>query len=128
MSRKLMIAALGDERVLSLYADDLDQTPYEALLADRTGAVRLLASGVADLPPQRLTMVGSFAIDRATQILGVHIGDSRSGKWRALRTPLLELTRVFEPFLNRFGYLEFRRTDRSCVAARQPASMRRRWG
>jgi hypothetical protein len=213
--RELMIAALGDERVITLYADDLDQAPDEALLADRyivikshhrstdldhwlarkrarivlsvrdprdaclsmsqrfnvplnltvrwiandcnrlmrlapqgsmlfryeqrffedqtsarrlaetlglrvapaeidaffakyrTDAIRSFARVLADLPPERLTTVGSFMMDRATQILSGHIGDTRSGKWRGLPTPLRdELTRVFGPFLDRFGYLD----------------------
>jgi hypothetical protein len=81
-------------------------TVIEAIFARyRTEAVRSFAQGLADLPPERLTMVNTFMMDRVTQILGPHIGDARSGKWRELPDPLqAELTRIFEPFLVRFGY------------------------
>jgi hypothetical protein len=71
----------------------------------RTEAVRSFAQGLTELPPERLTMVGSAMMDRVTQILGPHIGDARSGKWRDLPgPPRAELTRMFSPFLDRFGY------------------------
>jgi hypothetical protein len=71
----------------------------------RTESVHSFAQRLAELPPERLTMVGSAVMDRVTQILGPHIGDARSGKWRDLPGPLQgELTRVFGPFLDRFGY------------------------
>ena len=70
-----------------------------------TEAVRSFAERLEDLPPERLTTVTSFKMDRVTQILGPHIGDARSGKWRGLPDPLqAELTHVFGPFLDRFGY------------------------
>jgi len=71
----------------------------------RTEAVRAFAQTLPDLPPDRITMVGSAPMDRVTQILGPHIGDARSGKWRDLADPLqAELTRMFGPFLARFNY------------------------
>jgi hypothetical protein len=71
----------------------------------RTDAVRLLARGIADLPPERLQMVGAFKMDKVTQILGPHIGDGRDGKWRDLPDQhQAELTRFFGPFLDQFGY------------------------
>jgi hypothetical protein len=71
----------------------------------RTEAVRSFAQKLGDLPPERLTPVASFMMDRVTQILAPHIGDARSGKWRDLPVPLqAELTRMFAPFLDRFGY------------------------
>ncbi len=71
----------------------------------RTETVRAFARRLAELPPERLTMVASFPMDRVTQILAPHIGDARSGKWRDLPEPLrAELTRLFGPFLDRFGY------------------------
>jgi hypothetical protein len=78
----------------------------EAIFARyRTEAVRSFARGLADLPAERLTMVGSFMMERVTQILGPHIGDARSGKWRDLPGPLqTELTGLFRPFLVQFGY------------------------
>jgi hypothetical protein len=72
----------------------------------RTEAVRSFAQRLADLPPERLTMVGSsHFMDRVTQIHGPHIGDARSGKWRELPSAVQqELTRAFSAFLDRFGY------------------------
>jgi hypothetical protein len=70
-----------------------------------TEAVRTFAQTLDELPPNRLTRVVTFPMDRVTQILGSHIGDTRSGKWRALPPQLqTELTQVFRPFLDRFGY------------------------
>jgi hypothetical protein len=63
-----------------------------------TAAVRSFAQRLADLPPERLTTVASVMMDRVTQILAPHIGDSRTGKWRDLPGPLqAELTRLFSP-------------------------------
>ncbi len=71
----------------------------------RTEAVRTFAESLGQLPPERLTTVVRFPMDRVTQILGPHIGDTLSGKWRDLPTDMqTELTRVFRPFLDRFGY------------------------
>ncbi len=71
----------------------------------RTEAVRCFASRLEALPPERLTKVGAYPMDRLTQVLGPHIGDARSGKWRDLPLPVqAELTRWFRPFLDRFGY------------------------
>jgi hypothetical protein len=47
----------------------------------------------------------AFKMDRVTQILGPHIGDTHSGKWYDLPMQMqTELTRIFRPFLDRFGY------------------------
>lgn len=71
----------------------------------RTQAVRTFAESLEQLPPERLTTVVKFPMDRVTQILGPHIGDTLSGKWRDLPAHVQdELTRVFRPFLDRFGY------------------------
>lgn len=71
----------------------------------RTDAVRDFARSLPHLPPERLTMVGTFQMDKVTQILGPHIGDSLSGKWRVLPTPAPEhLTTLFAPFLRQFDY------------------------
>jgi hypothetical protein len=71
----------------------------------RTEAVRNFAQNLAHLPPERLSMVATFPMDRVTQILAPHIGDTSSGKFRALPSPQqTELTRLFSPFLDRFGY------------------------
>lgn len=70
-----------------------------------TEAVRTFAQTLEELPPERLTTVVTFQMDRVTQILGPHIGDTRSGKWRGLPIEAqTQLTRVFRPFLDRFGY------------------------
>jgi hypothetical protein len=71
----------------------------------RTEAVRDFARNLADLPLERQNMVGSFAMDPVTQILGPHIGDTKSGKFRGLPEPVqAKLTEIFGPFLDRFGY------------------------
>jgi len=71
----------------------------------RTEAVRAFARSLDQLPPERLTTVVKFPKDTVTQILGPHIGDTLSGKWRDLPTQVqAELTRIFPPFLDRFGY------------------------
>ncbi len=71
----------------------------------RTEAVRLFGRSLEELPPERLTMVGTYRMDRVTQILAPHIGDARTGKWRDLPASVqVELTRWFRPFLDRFGY------------------------
>jgi hypothetical protein len=78
----------------------------EAIFARyQTEQVRSFARKLADLPPERLTMVGAFKMDRVTQILAPHIGDGSSGKWYDLPArSQAELTRLFGPFLDRFGY------------------------
>ncbi len=73
----------------------------------RTEAVRCFARSLEGLPPERLTTVGPYRMDRITQVLAPHIGDARSGKWRDLPLPVqTELTRWFRPFLDRFGYVD----------------------
>jgi hypothetical protein len=43
--------------------------------------------------------------ERLTQIHRGHIGDTRSDKWRELpEVTRGEITRLFDPFLRRFGY------------------------
>ena len=70
-----------------------------------TEAVREFSERLGELPPERLTTVVTFKMDRVTQILGPHIGDTRSGKWRNLPMQVqTELTRIYRPFLDRFGY------------------------
>lgn len=70
-----------------------------------TEAVRGFAQNLASLPPERLTQVGPFAMDKITQILAPHIGDGVSGKFRALPAELQpQLTAFFTPLLNAFGY------------------------
>lgn len=71
----------------------------------QTEAVRAFAKNLNALPSERLTQVGVHQMDRVTQILEPHIGDARSNKWQTLAPPLqAELTRIFQPFLARFGY------------------------
>jgi hypothetical protein len=70
-----------------------------------TEAVREHARRVASLPTERIQMVGPFRMDRVTQILEPHVGDSLSGKWRDLpNAARTELTRAFGMFLESFGY------------------------
>ncbi len=72
----------------------------------QTEAVRTFAQALGDLPPQRVTRFGSsHLLDQLTQIHGVHIGDTRSGKWRHLPHEVKEqLAHHFAGFLARFGY------------------------
>jgi hypothetical protein len=71
----------------------------------QTEAVRCFAGKLEELPPERLTMVAGYRMDRVTQVLATHIGDARTGKWRDLPARVqTELTRYFRPFLDRFGY------------------------
>jgi hypothetical protein len=70
-----------------------------------TESVRAFARSLAALPSERLTTVVSFPMDRVTQILAPHIGDTQIGKW--LDLPIhkqAELTRAFRAFLDQFGY------------------------
>jgi hypothetical protein len=84
--------------------------PDEGLIAAiferyRTESVRAFAGQLDKLPPDRVITGAASRLDRVTQIHGTHIGDARSGKWRDLPAPVqAELTRVFSPFLERFGY------------------------
>jgi hypothetical protein len=71
----------------------------------RTEAVRSFARTIQDMPDERVTMVGKSKMERVTQIHAPHIGDGRVGKWRDLPPAAqAEITRVFAPFLRRFGY------------------------
>jgi hypothetical protein len=71
----------------------------------RVESVRQFAAQLASLPSGRLLVTHSVMMDRVTQIHRCHVGDSRSGKWRALSPATRqELTRIFEPFLRHFGY------------------------
>jgi hypothetical protein len=71
----------------------------------RTDAVRKFAASLADLPPERVQMVGDFRMDPVTQILAPHIGDGRDEKWYDLGPRAqVELTQFFGPFLDRFDY------------------------
>ena len=70
-----------------------------------TEAVREFARQVPDLPAERIQMVTDVPMDKVTQILAPHIGDTRSGKWRGV--PALhqaELNRMFAAFMERLGY------------------------
>ena len=78
----------------------------EAIFARyQTDQVQAFARKLEELPAERVTMVGAFKMDRVTQILAPHIGDGGSGKWYDLPArSQAELTRLFGPFLDRFGY------------------------
>ncbi|MDA8252458.1 MAG: hypothetical protein M0Z28_25270 [Rhodospirillales bacterium] len=73
----------------------------------RTERVRAFAASVAALPAERLVRAGdTFLFDRLTQVHHTHVGDGRIGKWRERLDPVAqaELSRLFAPFLQRFGY------------------------
>lgn len=99
-----------DRTVVDRLADDLGISVETAVVNSifnryKTESVRAFAHGLANLPSGRITMVGTHRMDRVTQILGQHIGDTTSGKWFETPGPLqAELVRVFGPFLDRFGY------------------------
>ncbi len=70
-----------------------------------TAQVRNFANNLTTLPPERLTKVNEWDMDRLTQILGPHIGDTKSGKYQGLPPELRgQITAIFRPFLDRFGY------------------------
>ena len=83
-----------------------DPTALDAIF-DRytTESVRAFARSLSALPSERLTTVVNFPIDRVTQILAPHIGDTQIGKWLDLPfRQQVEMTRVFRAFLDQFGY------------------------
>ena len=96
------------DRVATLLGVACDTAARDGIFTRyQTEAVRCFARSIEALPPERLTKVGAYPMDRVTQVLGPHIGDARSGKWRDLPLPVqTELTRWFRPFLDRFGYAD----------------------
>jgi hypothetical protein len=71
----------------------------------RTAAVRSFAEGLGRLPAARTVKLGYGLMDQVTQIHSPHIGDTASGKWRALPAAARDgMTGRFRPFLERFGY------------------------
>lgn len=97
-------------KMLDVLAARLNCPLPEALRAEifaryGTEAVRGFAQNLASLPPERLTQVGPFVMDKVTQILSPHIGDGASGKFRALAPELQpQLTAFFAPLLKAFRY------------------------
>jgi hypothetical protein len=78
-----------------------------AVLFDRYRAekVRSIARGLRDSPRDRVAEIGPFLMDKETQILEPHIGDTLSDKWRRLPVEVqVKLTSAFAPFLEQFGY------------------------
>ena len=70
-----------------------------------TEAVRRFTQTLDELPPERVVRSDVTVFDTVTQLHRTHIGDARSGKWRALAPAVqVEITRRFEPFLRAFGY------------------------
>jgi hypothetical protein len=121
-ARMMRLAALGhplmryedrffdDKASVELLSRELGlNCPPSVMMAifDRysTDAVRAFAQALPDLPPERISMVGAFRMDRVTQILGPHIGDTSDGKWLELPYPIqTEFTTLFGQFLDQFGY------------------------
>jgi len=99
-----------DESALATLAQTLDlplAPPLRSAIFARysSAAVRAFAQTLPSLPPERLATVWSFDMDRVTQILAPHIGDTKSGKWRSLAPETQAImTDIFTPFLTRFGY------------------------
>lgn len=101
-----------DPEAVARLAQVLGLRPAPATVATifsryRADAVRAFAESLQTLPPERLTPVGSWTMDRITLIHSPHIGDARSGKWRELPSLVQALmTRRFKPFLEHMGYLD----------------------
>jgi hypothetical protein len=72
----------------------------------RTEVVRAFAATVPSLPQERLGGDDKRPYDLTTHIYKTHIGDGRVDKWRERldARQRAELTRLFAPFLARFGY------------------------
>jgi hypothetical protein len=70
-----------------------------------TDAVRDFALGLKGRSGADLRKIGQFVMDKVTQVTEIHIGDTRSGKWRELRPAMqARLTEIYAPFIERFGY------------------------
>jgi hypothetical protein len=70
-----------------------------------TDAVRTFGQGIAQLDPERVIVTQTSRYDRVTHIHDIHIGDTRSRKWRDLPVPTqVEMAHMFVRFLLRFGY------------------------
>jgi len=68
-------------------------------------AVRAFTRTIADLPPERIAMVGDSPMEITTQLHRRHLGDTTSLKWHSLPADQQrELTRLYRRFLIRFGY------------------------
>jgi hypothetical protein len=99
-----------DPRTVADLAAGLGLNPAPETLAVlfdryRTDKVRSIARGLKDAPRETLAEVGAFLMDKETQILEPHIGDTLSDKWRRLPSDVqAKLTRYFAPFLEQFGY------------------------
>jgi len=94
------------ERIAETLGVPVDPVAREAIFARyTTEAVRELAREVPNLPEERLQMVAGVAMDKVTQILAPHVGDTRVGKWRDV-PPMhqAELNRIFAGFIERYGY------------------------
>ena len=99
-----------DSTAASRVAAALGLAPDPAIL-DRIGstyqidAVRRFTRTLDELPPQRVSRSDLTVFDVITQLHSTHIGDARSGKWRALAPATqARLTDRFGFFLNAFDY------------------------
>ncbi len=71
-----------------------------------TAGMKAFAQSLDGLPAGRVMRSGALHYDRVTQIHATHVGDGQVGKWRD-RLPAVDraaLSRMFGPFLERFGY------------------------
>ena len=94
------------ERIAETIGVPVDPVARETIFARyTTEAVREFAQQVADLPAERLQMVAGVPMDKVTQILAPHVGDTSVGKWRGA-PPMhqAELNRLFAGFMERYGY------------------------
>jgi hypothetical protein len=101
-----------DPGTITVLANGLDVEPSPAtrdriFRQYRTESVRSFAASLPSLPPERLTRIGAFTMDRDTQVFEAHIGDTRSGKWRDLPDPTRAwITETFRPYLEQLGYVD----------------------
>jgi len=72
-----------------------------------TAAVRRFTRALDQLPPERVSRLGTTVFDTTTQLHQAHIGDTMSGKWRALPPAVqAKLRQIFDSFLHEFHYLD----------------------
>jgi hypothetical protein len=89
----------------ALGADVSPQTRSKLFERYRSESVRQYAATLDSLPADQVVVSERMLYHKLTQIHRGHIGDTRSGKWRQLSPATrVEITRLFAPFLRRFGY------------------------
>jgi hypothetical protein len=92
--------------VAALLQVDQDPMVIAKITSDyNTGAVKRFTQVLHQLPPERISHLGMTVFDTTTQLHQAHIGDTMSGKWRALAPDVrVKLRQTFGSFLNEFHY------------------------